>query len=314
MGLPLIVGTLLGGLARFLSLRVDYRQYPSYPQGFVIHMSLGVLGAFLGTAGPLALALGDFTAASFLALAASQFREIRDTERRTLQALEETEMIPRGTGYIEGIARVFEARNYLAMAVGILFSLGYLSGGRVPLSLLAGLPPEWGGLMVGTAAALASGIALERYTRGPRLESLADVVPAQIEFDGPMLVVAGVSIMNVGWGPSRERYLEEGLAAEIRPRTPAGKATLANLGQRQAIAHDVASLIGFQHDVDEPEFTPLIRRRSDGALVLAILPAERNMEAFLTAIRQVPVLEGSVRKPLQSPTGRRLLRERGAAE
>lgn len=309
MGLPLLLGTLLGALARFSALRVDYRQYPSYPQGYVIHISLGVLGAFLGTAGPLALARGDFTAASFLAVAASQFREVRDTERRTLQALEETEMIPRGTGYIEGIARVFEARNYLAMAVGLLFSLGYLLGQKLQPGVASGTESIWGGLIVGGAAALVSWVSLERYTRGPRLESLAEVVPAEIGFDGPLLTVAGVSIMNVGWGPSRERYLQEGLAAEIRPRAPAGKATLANLGQRQAIAHDVASLIGFQHDLDEPEFTPLIRRRADGALVLAILPAERDMEAFLMAIRQVPVLEGSVRKPLQSPVGRRLLKE-----
>lgn len=304
MGLPLLLGTLLGALARLSALRVDYRQYPSYPQGYVIHMSLGVLGAFLGAAGPLALAKGDFTAASFLAVAASQFREIRETERQTLQALEKTELIPRGTGYIEGIARVFEARNYLAMAVGLLFSLGYLAGPALALGPFAPLGGLWSGLLVGLLAAFLTWASLERYTRGPRLGELADVVPARIEFDGPMLTVAGVAVMNMGWGPSRERYLREGLAAEIRPRTAAAKATLANLGQRQAIAHDVVALIGSQYDLDEPEFTPLIRRRADGTLVLAVLPAERDMEAFLAAIRQVPVLEGSVRKPLQSPVSR----------
>lgn len=310
MGLPLLLGTFLGALARLSALRVDYRQYPSYPQGYVIHMSLGILGAFLGTAGPLALAVGDFTAASFLAVAASQFREIRDTERRTLQALEETELIPRGTGYIEGIARVFEARNYLAMAVGLLFSLGYLTGPALDFGPFAPLGGVWTGTLVGLVAAFLTWAGLERYTRGPRLADLADVLPSRIEFDGPMLTVAGVVIMNVGWGPSRERYLNEGLAAEIRPRTAAAKATLANLGQRQAIAHDVIALIGSQHDVGEPEFTPLVRRRADGTLVLAVLPAERDMEAFLTAIRQVPILEGSVRKPLQSPVARYLKGER----
>lgn len=310
MGLPLLIGTLLGSLARFSALRVDYRQYPSYPQGYVIHTALGILGAFLGTAGPLALALGDFTAASFLAVAASQFREIRDVERQTLQALEQTELVPRGTGYIEGIARVFEARNYLAMAAGLLFSLGYLAGEALAAGPLAALGKRWSGLLVGIPLSLVAWVRLERYTRGPRVADLADVVPAPIEFDGPMLTVAGVAVMNVGWGPARERYLKEGLAAEIRPRSAAAKATLVNLGQRQAIAHDVMALIGSQHDVDEPEFTPLIRRRADGTLVLAILPAERDVDAFLAAIRQVPVLEGSVRKPLQSPVGRYLKGER----
>ncbi|BAS27623.1 YIEGIA domain-containing protein [Limnochorda pilosa] len=306
MALPLLLGTLFGALARLSMLRVDYRQYPSYPQGFVIHLSLGTLGAFLGTAGPLALARGDFTAASFLALAATQFREVRDTERRTLQALEATEMIPRGTGYIEGIARVFEARNYLAMGVGLLFSLGYLAGLALGVAVWPGAAAAQAALVTGGAVALAGWVLLERYTTGPRLESLAEARPAEIRFEGPVLTVSGVAIMNVGWGPSRERFLKEGLAAEIRPRNLAAKATLANLGQRQAIAHDVAALVGFQHDVDQPEFTPLVRRKPDGALVLAVLPAERSMEALLLAIRQVPVLEGSVRKPLQSPVGRLL--------
>ncbi|HBK52913.1 MAG TPA: hypothetical protein DDZ44_03100, partial [Syntrophomonas wolfei] len=60
-----------------------------------------------------AIAKPDYVAVTFLALAAQQFREIRNMERETLSKLEESKLIPRGPDYIEGIARVFEARNYL---------------------------------------------------------------------------------------------------------------------------------------------------------------------------------------------------------
>src|SRR5690606_22861870 len=98
------VGVVMGSLARIYMLRIDYRQYPSYPQGYVIHVSLGVVASFLGAIVVPAVVTGDFAAASFLALAATQFREVRTVERETLTRMEETELVPRGKAYIEGIA------------------------------------------------------------------------------------------------------------------------------------------------------------------------------------------------------------------
>lgn len=37
--------------------------------------------------------------------------------------MEATELVPRGAAYIENIAKIFEARNYIAMAVAALTSL-----------------------------------------------------------------------------------------------------------------------------------------------------------------------------------------------
>jgi len=127
------LGTAIGALARFDTLRIDYRQYPSYPQGYTIHMTLGVIASFLGAVAIPALSARDFAAASFLALAATQFREVRSIERETLLNLEESELVPRGKAYIEGIARVFEARNYLAMMTAFV-----TSGAAV----IAGGPPQ----------------------------------------------------------------------------------------------------------------------------------------------------------------------------
>ena len=63
----------------------------------------------------------------------------------------------------------------------------------------------------------------------------------------------------------------------ITPKNPDAKATLANIGQRQAIAHDAATLVGVTKEVDEPYFTPLVRRDGkSGKVVLAIIPAEKD--------------------------------------
>ncbi len=74
--------------------------------------------------------MGDLAAASFLALAATQFREVRSVERETLRNMEDTELVPRGSAYIEGIARVFEARNYLTMLTGLGASLAGMIAGN----------------------------------------------------------------------------------------------------------------------------------------------------------------------------------------
>src|SRR5690554_3354403 len=100
-----ILGTLGGSLSRLYTLRIDYRQYPSYPQGLTIHLALGAIAAFLGAVAAPAIAAEEYAAATFLALAATQFREVRNMERQTLLNLETSELVPRGTAYIEGIAR-----------------------------------------------------------------------------------------------------------------------------------------------------------------------------------------------------------------
>ncbi|HAN94580.1 MAG TPA: hypothetical protein DCQ17_03330, partial [Firmicutes bacterium] len=53
------------------------------------------------------------------------------------------------------------------------------------------------------------------------------------------------------------------------------------------------------------EFIPMVRRNpSSGCLYLVMVPSEADQDAFLTAVRRVPVLEGAVRKPLTSVAGK----------
>ncbi|HEY8417967.1 MAG TPA: YIEGIA family protein [Limnochordales bacterium] len=289
---PVAMGVAAGTLARLLLLRRDYRQFPSYPQGYTIHLSLGFIAAALGAIAPPAIATGDLAAASFLALAATQFREVRTVERESLMNMEKTELVPRGTAYIEGIARVFEARNYLAMLTALAASLAGVCG--------AAFGPWWSAA-AGAAVGLVSIFLLQGLMSGQRIGDIAIVKPARLEFKGPLLTVAGVNIMNVGLPASRRRYLEEGLAVVIVPKDANARATLANLGQRQAIAHEVAMLLGLKMDVDEPEFTPLARQNpATGEVVLAIVPLLRDEAALVRAVEYVPVLEGTVRKPVLS--------------
>lgn len=289
------MATLAGLLARLYMLRRDYRQYPSYPQGWAIHLFLGFIGGLIGAIIVPAFLEEEYSAISFLLLAAAQFREVRNVERSTLAAMESTEMVKRGTAYIEGIARVFEARNYLAIWVSLSVAIAseaflVLGRWRIPASAFVGI----------LAASL-----LNRLMQGEEIQDIATIELANITFENSILCVGDKKMMNLGLENARAVYQEKGLAAIIRPKGPNAKATLANLGQMQAIVHDVSAMVGVYMDVNEQEFVPMVRRDpGPGSLHLVMVPSERDEDAFLAAIKRVPVLEGAIRKPLTSVAGK----------
>lgn len=289
----ILAGTLAGSIARLIMLRSDYRQYPSFPHGYVIHMSLGVIAAFIGAVALPALLARRYDAATFLAVAAQQFREIRNMERRSLEAIEETELVRRGSAYIEGISRVFEARNYLAMTVALATS---------SISLL----PFSHSVPLGFAVGISGALLLNKFIYWRSVGDLAIVRPAEINFDGPTMEVEGIAISNVGGEKTRELLKRRALAVIIEPKDDNASATLANVGQRQAIAHDAAAVLGVTKDVGDPEFTPLVRRNVEtGRVALVIMAVEPDMECLLAAVRRVPIIENVVRKPLDTKAGRR---------
>ncbi|HQA47430.1 MAG: hypothetical protein GXY97_08140 [Clostridiales bacterium] len=290
-GRILVSGIVAGSLGRFLLLRVDYRQYPSFPRGYITHLMLGFIASALGAIAIPALVEKEYTAVTFLALAAQQFREIRSMERDSLDTIDRTELVPRGSDYIEDIAKTFEARNYISMATALSVSLGvYLTK-----DIAAGI-----GIGALVFAAVVYSI------RGQRVGDIARVVKAEISFEGPLLKVDGVVLMNVGLSAAREKYLTRALAVRIIPKDDNARATLGNVGQRQAIAHNAATQLGIRKDVDEPEFTPIARRNTEsGDIVFAVFSFEPDIECLIEAIEKTPVLESSKRKPLDSPAGRK---------
>lgn len=283
-----VLGIAFGAAARYVMLRSDYRQYPAYPHGFVTHLSLGLIASVLGALAIPALLEKEFTAVTFLSLAATQFRDIREVERKTLAGLDLTNLVPRGPDYIEGIARVFEARNYLVMLIALAVS------GITYFTVI------WAGLALGAAA-----LFLSRFLmRGQVIGDIATVRPGEVRFEGPNLFVENIHFMNLAREEARRIVMERGLGVVIEPHDDNARATLANTGQRMAIAHDAVTQLGIYKDVDTAEFTPIVRRDLDtGRIAMIILPLEADLECLLTAVRMVPVLESSLSRPLKSRAG-----------
>ncbi|HHX75679.1 MAG TPA: hypothetical protein GX699_12315 [Firmicutes bacterium] len=285
----ILTGVVLGTLARYWMLRRDFRQYPSYPHAVVTHLALGFVAATLGAVAVPAIAAKEYTAVTFLALAATQFRDVRNMEREMLVAIDQSSLVSRGPDFIEGIARTFEARNYLVVFVSLAASLA-----TYVLSSLAGI-----------AAGLLVMLLVRRFMRGKLIGDIAKVRPAELHFEGANLFVEDIHIMNLGLKDVRRVYEERGRAVILEPLDDNGREILANVGQRQAIAHDVAALLGIHRDVDTAEFTPLLRRKAEtGRVGMVIVPIEPDMECLVAAVKNVPVLESAFVRPLDARAGR----------
>lgn len=283
-------------------LRTDYRQYPSYPHGYASHLALGVVAAFTGAVAVPALILREITAASFLLLVAQQFREVRDLERNTLGRMEETELVRRGAGYIEDIAKVFEARNYLTIFAALAASTVTYGAWQLlaPWKLSPVAP------LAGAVAAIAVIVFGKKNLDRQPLGDVCVIRPGRVHFKDTILWVGDIQLEEIGSVQAREDYLKHGRGAIIEPKDDNARATLANLGQRQAIAHDAAAILGVRKDKDTPEFTPIVRLDLDtGRAALAILPLEPDMEPLLRAVRNVPVIEGARTRPLATSAGRK---------
>lgn len=282
-------GVTLGSLARYLMLRRDFRQYPSYPHAVVNHLALGFVAATMGAVAVPAVIAKEYTAVTFLALAATQFREVRRMEREMLQALEHSELVARGKDFIEGIARTFEARNYLVIMISLV-----TSGTAFVFGIAAGIG----------AGALALAIS-RALMRGKLVKDIALVRPAEFNFKGPNVFVDDIHIMNLGLPEIREVYTKRARALILEPYDDAAREILANVGQRQAIAHDAASLLGVHREVDTAEFTPLLRRDPDtGRIGMLIVPIEPDVKCLVAAVEHVPVLESAAVNPLAARAGR----------
>lgn len=272
-------GFVVGTFARIITLKEDYRQYPSYPNGFVIHIVTGAVAAAIGAVAIPALVTKNFVGVSFLALAIQQFRDVRRMEKVSLQELEKSEFTPRGTAYIDGIAKTFEARNYVALISAFLCVLAMLFiPGHRPL-------PD---VISGVLAGLLSIWILRRYTKGKKVGDIADIKMAKITFDeGDKLYVDDIPVQNVGLQAARERFQHEGVAVMITPRFADGGIVLANYGQRQAIVHEAARTFGLKRYI-------YMRRDFDtGRICFAMIPIRKDEGALLKLVAQVPLLEST---------------------
>lgn len=279
---PILLGIIMGTLTRIYMLRTDYRQYPTYLHGKIIHIALGFIAAGLGTLAIPSIMEEDFTAVTFLTIAASQFREVRNMERNTLTEMDSYELVPRGKTYIEGIAIAFESRNYLVIFTSLISTLGYL------------LTNVWGGLIVGIIAFFIS----KSLMAGGKLSDIVDIEFVEPRFDGAGLYVDNIYIMNIGLPERQKEVLRYGMGFILKPKNFDSRSTIANLGQRQAILHDVSTALGVYRDSGTPALVPLAKRDlDDGRVGVFVLPQERDVEKAIQIIGKVPTLENAIRMP-----------------
>jgi hypothetical protein len=287
---PILFGVAFGVISRLYMLRTDYRQYPTYLHGKIIHVALGFIAAGLGTIAIPAIMEEEFTAITFLTLAASQFREVRNMERNTLSELDGYELVPRGSTYIEGIAVAFESRNYLVIFTSLTTTFAYL------------VFNIWAALAAGVICLIIS----KKLMAGSKMKDIVQIEYKEPHFEGAGLYIDNIYIMNIGIPEKQEAVLKYGMGFILTPKNYNARTTIANLGQRQAILHDVSTALGVHRDSGEPSLVPLAKRDlDDGRVGVFVLPQGGDIELAKTVIGEVPTLENAIRMPSESKANKK---------
>lgn len=286
--IPVVVGTLVGFVARIILLRTDFRQYPTYPTGRIIHLSSGFIAAFIGSVAVPSVLESDWTAVTFLGLAATQFREIRKMERETLEKVDRKELVKRGEAFIEGMAQAFEGRSYIVMFVALLTTFICIYN-------------IWLGVVIGIGLTFL----IKAKMKGLLLTQIADISEGDIRFEGPNLYVSDIHIKNVGLVESKKVIMEKAMGAIVTPKDEDSVITLSNLGQRQAMLHHIANVLGAYLDSGEPDLVPLSKRdMADGRVALFFLPKEKDFQQIQKVLEHVPILDSAMRLPSEADKGK----------
>lgn len=277
----ILLGILMGTVARFVTLRIDLRQVPSYPNSYFINLVNGFFAASLGSVAIPSLLSNDFAAITFLMLAVQHFRDIRRQIQESLEQIDPSGFVPRGSAYIDGISKTFEARNYICL----LTSLGTV------LALYLTMNEN---LWINAATALVTGSVLiwcmVRFTKGKRIGDICTIHLGEISVQGSDLYVDGIWVTAMlGLDKRQKLFLEEGVALVATPKAEKHRLTLEHDGQRAAMLYDAARSFGTK------ELSFMKRSLSDGRVVIAFVPIIKDEEKILRAVRNTPILE-SVRK------------------
>ena len=281
-----VIGIIFGFISRLTLLRTDSRQYPTYPQGRIVHLSFGFIASFIGAVAIPAFLESDWTAVTFLGLAATQFREVRKMERETLEKVDTWELVKRGTPFIEGMAQAFESRNYLVMFTALVTTLFSV------INIYAGI-----------ISGIVMLFVVKHNMAGKLLLDIVDFEESEIRFEGPTLFVGDILMKNVGLEDTRKIIQERAMGVIVTPKDKNSIVTTSHLGQRQAMLHHVANVLGAFLDSGEPALVPMAKRdMEDGRIALFIMPREKDFEQIKTVLEHVPVLDSAIRLPSEANT------------
>ena len=283
-----IVALLIGILSRGLVLRITDKQYPSRPQDYLEQIIISGLAAALGAIAFPALIDKEFSALTFFAVAIQQFQGLSQEEQISIENIDEGEVVPKGAAYIEEISSTYESRSYISLFSSLVASVLYIYPARayklgfLPCTILAII----GGAIVG--------FIFKWYLKRRSIGDIADVVEAKINFDGPILKVNDVYINNIGLEDSRDRYLNQGIAIELIPKDMKAYGIISDLGQRQAILHNLFIHFGINKDVDEKDLLAITKLDlNKNTLVIPYLPLVKDMDEVMKVVKSTPILEVS---------------------
>ena len=189
-----------------------------------------------------------------------------------LRNIDTFELVKRGAPFIEGMAQAFESRNYLVMFTALV-------------TTLCAVFSFWLGIIGGIVML----VVVKFNMSGKLLNAIADVTEADIRFEGPTLFVGDILIKNVGLEDTRKIITEKAVGAIITPKNQNSIVTLSYLGQRQAMLHHVATVLGSYLDSGEPALVPLTKRdMADGRIALFFLPREKDFHQIKAVLDKVP--------------------------
>ncbi|MFZ5989978.1 MAG: YIEGIA domain-containing protein [Bacillota bacterium] len=284
MLINIIIATIAGFLSRWSLLRVDFRQYPTYPNGYLIHLAIGFIASSAGAIAVPALLSKNFTAVTFLLLAIQQFRDVRKMEKSSLQELDKSSYFPRGPAYIDGIAKTFESRNYLAMVISL-----------ITIILLLSIPPVMGNVFktsIALLVALSIHLFISRFSKGRSVKDAADVEIAKLSFKENNLYVDDIFVTNIGLEENKRRILKNGIGVVLKPKGRNQVIQLQNIGQRQAIMHECSRLLGLENYIES------VNEYDTGRIAMYLIPIRKEPASLVKIIENVPLLE-SLKKQAQ---------------
>lgn len=283
-----IVALFIGIVCRGLVLRVSDKQYPSRPQDYLEQIIISGLSASLGAIAMPALMDKEFSALTFFAVAIQQFQGLAKQERITIENIDKSEMVPKGTGYVEEIASTYESRSYISLFSSLLASITFIISsnkyklGFIPSTVLA--------IIAGSIV----GFLFRFYLRRNSIGDIAEVIPAKISFDGPLLKVNNVVINNIGLEETRKKYINNGLAIEIKPKDRGNFGTINDDGQRKAILNNIFIHLGIDKDVDEKDILAISKTDlKNKTVVIPYIPILKDMDELIRVTKSTPILESA---------------------
>ena len=281
-----LIAVILGTLSRFLVLRIKDRQYPTRPQDYIEQIIIAGLTSSLGAIALPALIDKEFAALTFLAIGIQQFQGISQQEKISLSNIDEDELVPKGDEYIQEISSTYEVRSYVSLFTALFSSIVYI--------LIARRFGEniWICSSFAILTALITGLIFRRILRRNNINDIATIREAKLYFDGPIMKVDDIVMTNIGLKSTQQKFLKKGIALEIIPKNKHDFGVINDLGQRQAIIHNIFIHTGVDKDVDEHDIVSTSKANlNKNSIIIVFMPILNDMNLIKQVAGSTPILE-----------------------